>query len=166
MQPHQYALGAGILWLTALIVLPFLIAKARTRSFALGLDAGKHLQKADFKLQIQSLRDDLAEAAVQAEADQRKHHISVANLKGTISELEARMMSYTGLAVTKSDYEQLTKAAETLQLAQRTWKTAKGTEPWCVRAHNECRGIQNLAQRIHDNLRNIPATTTKVGESA
>ncbi len=166
MQPHQYALGAGILWLVTLIVLPFLIAKARTRSFAQGFDAGKHHQKADFKLQIQSLRDNLAEAAFQAEADQRKHHISVANLKGTISELEARIMSYTGLAVTKLDYEQLNKAAETLQLAQRTWETAKGTEPWCVRAHNERLSIQALARRIHEQLRTTPASAVNAGETA
>lgn len=166
MQPHQYALGAGILWLVTLIVLPFLIAKARTRSFALGFDAGMHHQKADYKLQMQSLRDDLAETAVQAEADQRKHHLAVASLKRTISELEARIMSYTGLAVTKLDHEQLTKAAETLQLAQRTWETAKGTEPWCVRAHNERLSIQALARRVHEQLRATPASTTKAGELA
>lgn len=153
MQPHQYALGAGILWLVTLIVLPFLIAKARTRSFAQGVGAGKQHHKADFKLQIQSLKDDLAEAAVQAEVDQRKHHHAVASLQHTINELEARIMSYTGLAVTKFDYEQLTKAAETLRMAQRTWETAKGIEPWCVRAHNECLSIQALARRLHEQLR-------------
>jgi len=166
MQPHQYALGAGILWLITLILLPFLIAKARARSFAQGVDAGMHHQKADYKLQMQSLRDDLAETAVQAESDQRKHHLAVASLKRTISELEARIMSYTGLAVTKRDYEQLTIAAETLQLAQRTWETAKGTEPWCVRAHNERLSIQALAQRIHEQLRITPDNSTKVGELA
>lgn len=166
MQPHQYALGAGILWLVTLIVLPFLIAKARTRSFAQGFDAGMHHQKADYKLQMQSLRDDLAETAVQAEADQRKHHLAVASLKRTISELEDRIMSYTGLAVTKLDHEQLTKAAETLQLAQRTWETAKGTEPWCVRAHNERLSIQALARRVHEQLRKTPTSSAKVGELA
>ncbi len=91
---------------------------------------------------------------------------AIANLKGTISELEARIKSYTGLAVTKLDYEQLNKAAETLQLAQRTWETARGTEPWCVRAHNERLSIQALAQRIHEQLRITPANSTKVGELA
>lgn len=165
MQPHQYALGAGILWLATLIVLPFLIAKARNRSFAQGFEAGKHHQKADFTLQVQSLRDDLAEAAVQAEADQRKHHISVANLKGTISELEARIMSYTDMPVTRADHELLTRTANTLKLAGRTWK-AMHVDPQTQNAADQQRYIEELAARVHAQLRITPAKTPSKGKAA
>lgn len=81
MQPHQQVLAMGILWLITLLILPFLFAKARHRAFNRGLDAGKQRLKADLKLQIKGLQEDLDEARVQTEADQRKHHLAIAHLK-------------------------------------------------------------------------------------
>lgn len=141
---------------------------ATSESMAQAIEAA--LQQAGFLMPTdeacQAVRVRLDELVVGRETEQRKHHHIVDNLKRTITKLEEQILSYTGLAVTKSDYEQLTKAAETLQMAQRTWEAAKGTEPWCVRAHNGYLSIQSLARRIHVQLRNTPASTTKAGETA
>ncbi|WP_313364358.1 hypothetical protein [Pseudomonas sp.] len=166
MQPHQQVLAMGILWLISLIALTFIIPNARHRAFNRGLEVGKQLHKADLKLQIKGLRDDLDEARINTEADQRKHHMAVAALKRTINELEERIMSYTGLAVTKFDYDLLINASETLALAKKTWKAAQGTEPWCTRAMQQHQDIQALAMRIHSQLRTTPASTATVGNAA
>ncbi|MBC3420493.1 hypothetical protein [Pseudomonas sp. RW3S2] len=166
MQPHQQVLAMGILWLISLIALTFIIPKARHRAFNRGLEVGKHLHKADLKLQIKGLRDDLDEARINTEAEQRKHHVVVAALKRTINELEERIMSYNGLAVTRSDYDMLINASETLVLAKKTWKAAQGTEPWCIRAMQQQQDIQALAMRIHTQLRSTPARSATAGAAA
>ncbi|UVJ42535.1 hypothetical protein NVV94_18145 [Pseudomonas sp. LS1212] len=166
MQQQHYILALGALWIFTLAFLPFLFAKARRRAYEAGHTAGLDKIQAEYSLRIKNLTSDLDNLALERAADQKKFaQITSARLQ-QITELEARIMSYTGLAVSKIDYEQLTKAAETLRLAQRTWETAKGTEPLCVRAHNECRSLQSLAKRIHDQLRNTPTSSTKAGETA
>ncbi|MDE4537698.1 hypothetical protein GIB19_10775 [Pseudomonas sp. ITEM 17296] len=158
MQPHQQVLAIGILWLITLAILPFLFAKARQRAFSKGLDADKQSLKADLKLRIKGLQDDLNEARVQAEADQRKHHTAIAHLKDSIRELEARIMSYTGLAVTRADYELLISAMETLSLTERTLTAMKATQQ-ASRARLQAAGLGGLAERIHTQLRDTPAST-------
>jgi len=162
MQSHQQVLAMGILLLVTLAVLPFLFAKARQRSFNRGLDAGKQCLKADLKLRIKGLQDDLNEARAQAEADQRKHHLAIAHLKGSIRELEARIMSYTGLAVTRADYELLISAIETLNLTERTLTAMKATQQ-ASRAGLQATGLGDLAKRIHAQLRETPASAANAG---
>lgn len=166
MQPHQQVLAMGILWLISLIALTFIIPMARHRAFNRGLNAGKQLHKADLKLQIKGLKDELDEARIKTEADQRKHHMAVAALKRTIGELEDRIMSYTGLPVTRADYDLLINASETLTLAKKTWKAAQGTEPWCARAMQQHQDVQALAVRLHAQLRSTPASVAKAGTAA
>lgn len=166
MQPHQQVLAMGILWLISLIALTFIIPKARHRAFNRGLEVGKQLHKADLKLQIKGLRDDLDEARINTEAEQRKHHMAVAALKRTINELEERIISCNGLAVTRSDYDMLISVSETLALAKKTWKAAQGTEPWCTRATQQHQDIQALAMRVHSQLRTTPARSAKEGAAA
>lgn len=165
MQPHQQVLALGILWLATLAVLPFLFAKARQRAFNRGLDAGKQRLKADLKLQIKGLQDDLDEARIQAESTQRKHHHAIAHLKGSIRELEARIMSYTGLAVTRADYELLISAIETLNLTERTLTAMKATQQ-ASRAGLQATGLGDLAKRIHIQLRETPASAANAGAAA
>ncbi|POA89213.1 hypothetical protein C1882_01170 [Pseudomonas sp. FW305-E2] len=165
MQPHQQVLAMGILWLITLLILPFLFAKARHRAFNRGLDAGKQRLKADMKLQIKGLQDDLDEARVQTEADQRKHHLAIAHLKGSIRELEARIMSFTGLAVTRADYELLISALETLSLTERTLTAMKATQQ-ASRARLQAVGLEGLAKRIHTQLRETPASRANAGTAA
>lgn len=166
MQPHHYAIGAGILWLATLTVLPYLFATARRRAFDRGLEAGKTQHKADLTLQIKGLKNELDEARIDVEAGQRKHHLAVAALKRTIGELEERIMSYTGMPVTRTDYDLLISAAETLRLAEKTWKAAPGTEPWRNRATQQMQDIQALAMRIHSQLRSTPASAASVEAAA
>ncbi|UPK85316.1 hypothetical protein [Pseudomonas sp. A2] len=165
MQPHQQVLALGIIFLVTLAILPFLFAKARHRAFNRGLDIGKQRLQADLKLQIQSLQVDLDEARVQAEASQRKHHMAVAHLKGNVRELEARIMSYTGLAVSRADYELLISALETLSLTERTLTAMKATQQ-ASRARLQAAGLDVLAKRIHTHLRETPARAANAEEAA
>lgn len=159
MHSHQQVLAMAIVWLISLIALTIIIPRVRHRAFTRGLDTGRQQQRADLKLQIKSLQDDLDEARIQSEADQRKHHLAVANLKSSIAELEARIMSYTGLPVTKADYERLLSASATMRLAQRTFQALK-TEAEAKRAGIQADVIDDLAKRIHAQLRSTPSAAT------
>lgn len=165
MQPHQIVLAMGTLWLASLIVLPLLFMKARSRAFNRGLEIGKRHHKAELKMQIKSLQNELDDARIQSEASQRKHHTNICALKASISELEARIMSYTGLAVTKEDYEKLISACSTMRLAQRTFKALK-TESESDRAGVQADVIDDLAKRIHAQLRSTPASAATAGAAA
>lgn len=114
----------------------------------------------------QVMRAQLDESLINREAEQRKHHHTTANLKSTISELEQRIMSYTGMPVTRADYDLLISAAETLKLAERSWKALPGTEPGRQRATHQMQGIQALAMRVHFQLRSTPASAASVEAAA
>lgn len=129
------------------------------------LDQSGMLQAPQIAGDTQQLRDERDELAVQLEAEQRKHHLAVANLKRMNSELEARIMSYTGLAVTRTDYDQLLATAETLRLANRTL-TALKSEPQAARAGHQAEALDNLAKRIHAQLRATPASASKAEVAA
>ncbi|TRO33892.1 hypothetical protein EQ845_16725 [Pseudomonas putida] len=173
MQPHQYAIGAGIIWLATLTVLPYLFATARRRAFDNGVKTGKVMQDHIIKLQLkeamQALQDTRAELQLTQRActqqlDARQADINT--LKTTITELEARIMSYTGMPVTRPDYDLLISTVETLRLTEKTWKAAPGTEPWRNRATQQMQDIQALAMRVHSQLRNTPGSTAIAGEAA
>lgn len=168
MQPHQYALGAGILWLTTLIVIPYLITKARARAFNRGLQTGKSTQNHATRLQLkeatQALQDERAELQLTQQTCEEQlaaRQASIDVLKGVITELEARIMSYTGMAVTRADYDLLTKVGETLRLTQRTMKALK-SEQQAILAANQALSIDSLAMRVHSQLRSTPATAATV----
>lgn len=165
MHAQQLTLAMAIVWLVFLITVPFLIAKARNRAFDHGIEAGKQMHKAELKLQIRALAEDLSEARAQNEEDVRKHHNAVAVLQENIAELQSRIMSYTGLAVTKADYEKLVSASSTLRLAHRTFKALK-TEAEATRAGAQADVIDDLAKRIHAQLRSTPASAATAGEAA
>jgi len=172
MQPHQYALGAGILWLATLTILPFLIATARRRAYALGFEAGKtfhdqilNLQLKDAKQAQDDLRAELQRTQEICTLQLDARQASITALKASMSELEARIMSYTGLAVTKSDYERLISASSTMRLAQRTLKALKSL-PQADRAAAHADALDELAKRIHAQLRSTPASAATVGAAA
>ncbi|MDH1508498.1 hypothetical protein N5I28_01840 [Pseudomonas mosselii] len=165
MQPYQQVLAVGILWLVTLIVASYLFSKARSRAFKRGVEIGKEHHRADLKLQLKSLREELDEARVQTEADQRKHHLAMASLKQTITELEERIMSYTGMTVTRADYDKLIGTAETLRLAQRTL-SALTAAPQAARAAEQATAVEHLAKRVHSHLRATPAANTTTGAAA
>lgn len=106
----------------------------------------------------------LDESLINREAEQRKHHHSVANLKRTIAELEERIMSYTGLAVTKSDYALLMETSRTLRVAEQTMKALKSQV--AHQAAEQAAGLQAIAKRVHAQLRSIPATAAHTEEAA
>jgi hypothetical protein len=160
MQPHQYALAAGILWLVTLIALPVLLEKARHRGFMRGLDVGKQQLKADLKLQIRALEDELTETKVQNEAATRKHLTALARLQANNDELTNRIMSYTGMAVTRNDYERLLSTAEALRLAQRVHAGLKAGIQ-ADRAAELAAAADELAKRVHAHLRATPAATAE-----
>lgn len=157
MQPHQYALAAGILWLATLLVLPILIAKVHRRAY----DEGFMEHQRQLNSYSAALNNDISQLVVAREEDQRKHNLTVANLKRTIAELEARIMSYTGMAVTRSDYERLLSTVEALRLAQRLHVALKAATQ-ADRATELAAAVDELARRVHAHLRATPATTMEV----
>ena len=165
MQPYQYALSAGIVLLFVLAILPYLLTEARRRAHEEGKEIGLAERNATHAQRLRTLNEELAELAVQREADQRKHLKTVANLKLTISELEERIMSSTGMPVTRADYELLTKVGETLQLAHRTMKALKSDQQASL-ATAQALSVDSLAKRIHAQLRSTPATASTAEAAA
>lgn len=111
------------------------------------------------------VRARLDESLIHCEAEQRKHHHSVANLKRTITELEERIMSYTGLPVTRSDYDLLNNVAATLRLTQRTMKALK-SDQLAKQAGEQANGVEAIAKRVHAQLRNTPASAAQAEVAA
>ena len=70
------------------------------------------------------------------------------------------------IPVTRSDYDLLINTAETLLLAEKTWKALLGTEPGCKRAIQQQQDIQALAVRIHIQLRGKPASAALMEDAA
>lgn len=165
MQPHQYALAAGIALLFTLAALPFLFALARRRAFSHGKTIGLEIRDITHAHQVRTLNDELDELKIQREAEQRKYHTTVANLKRTITELEERIVSCTGLAVTRADYNLLLNTTDTLQLSQRTLKALK-SQPQADVAGAQARALSELAKRIHAQLRSAAATAARQEEAA
>ncbi|SDC63118.1 hypothetical protein SAMN05216185_103442 [Pseudomonas guariconensis] len=112
----------------------------------------------------QVVRARLDESLVDREAEQRKHHHTVANLKRTITELEERIMSYTGLAVTKSDYALLMETSRTLRVAEQTMKALKSQV--ANQAAEQAAGVQAIAKRVHAQLRSTATTTARTEVAA
>ena len=172
MQPHQYALAAGIGWMITLIILPFLIAKARRLAYARGFDAGKtfhdqtlSLQLKEAKQALDDLRAELLRTQQTCELQLAARQAKIVALQASMSELGVRIMAYTGLAVTKTDYDKLVSASSTMRLAQRTFKALR-TESEAARAGSQADVIDDLAKRIHAQLRSTPANGANAGAAA
>lgn len=165
MQQH-YILALATLWIFTLAILPFLFSTARRNAYTNGLADGQKWQKGIRKQLVSQLEQQLADKEAELDNSKKSFTQAMNARRDVIAELEARIMSYTGLAVTKADYNLLTNAAETLDLAEKTWKAAPGTEPWRTRATQQRQDIQALAMRVHAQLRNTPASAANAGETA
>lgn len=163
MQPHQYALAAGIGWMVTLIILPFLIAKARQRAYAHGFEAGKACNDQTLKLQLkdaqkaqEELRTELQRTRQDCSQQLEARENSITALRVMIADLKDRLLGHVGLVVTKSDHTQLVTASATMRLAQRTFQALK-SQPEADRAGSQADAIDDLAKRIHAQLRSTPA---------
>ncbi|MGB5957680.1 hypothetical protein [Pseudomonas sp.] len=117
------------------------------------------LQQAGFLMRddaYQLLRDRLAEL--------KELRRTAATLKRTIAELEERIMSYTGLAVTRSDYALLMKATRTLRVAEQTMKALKSQV--ANQAAEQAAGLQAIAKHVHAQLRSTPGNVVTQAEDA
>ncbi|WEL56691.1 hypothetical protein PZ739_05850 [Pseudomonas kermanshahensis] len=159
MQPHQQVLALGILWLATLVVMPFLFATARRRAHALGFMEGREIKDVAHAHRIGQLERDLADKQAELDTARKAFTAHMEARRETIAELEDRIMSYTGLAVTKADYQALISACETLEIAGRTWKQLKGAEAWVARTEHQGRSLRELAGRVRNELRDPAAST-------
>lgn len=159
MQPHQQVLALGILWLATLVVLPFLFATARRRAHALGFMEGQEAKEVTHAHRARQLERDLADQQAELDTARKAFTAHMEARRATIAELEERIMSYTGLAVSKADYQAIINACETLETAGRTWKQLKGAEAWVARTEHQGRSLRELAGRVRNELRE-PATST------
>lgn len=160
MQPHQQVLALGILWLATLVVMPFLFATARRRAHALGFMEGQEVRGVANAHRIRQLERDLAEKQAELDTARKAFTAHMEARRETIAELEERIMSHTGLAVSKADYQALISACETLETAGRTWKQLKGAETWVARTEHQGRSLRELAGRVRNELRDPVASTT------
>lgn len=165
MQPHQYILAASIAWLFTLIALPFLFATARRRAFDHGHAIGLAARNTTHRHQMETLNRSLTNVAESHHDELRTHLRTISALRKEVAELEARIMSYTGIAVTRADYDQLLATANTLRLANRTL-TALKSEPQAARAGHQAEALDDLAKRIHAQLRATPASASKAEVAA
>lgn len=165
MQISQHIVVAlSALLILTLAALPYLVCVVRRRATESGFAAGLAQHEADHAIRIAALNADVDALAKERLDEQRTHARLSEQRLALIAELEARIMSYTGLAVSRADYEHLKNAAETLRLARNTWQKLQGAEPWCKRAYDECQGILGLASRVHSELRKAPAIAATVKE--
>lgn len=166
MQPHQQVLALGILWLATLVVMPFLFATARRRAHALGFMEGQEIKEVAHAHRIRQLERDLAEKQAELDTARKAFTAHMEARRETIAELEERIMSYTGLAVSKADYQALISAIETLETAGRTWKQLKGAEAWVTRTEHQGRSLRELALRVRNELRETSTEVGAPGEAA
>jgi hypothetical protein len=166
MQPYQYALAAGIAWMVTLIILPFLIAKARRLAYARGFEDGKVFYDQALNLQLKEAKQAQADLRVELERNKQSCELqlaarqaSIAALKASTTELQARIKSYTGMAVTGTDYEKLISTAETLRLAARTMALFKA-QPHSALANTQAGEVEELAKRVHAHIRATPTAAT------
>jgi hypothetical protein len=172
MQPHHYALAAGILWLVTLPVMSFIIATVQKRAYELGFDAGKLSLKRTLKIQLQEaqqtqeeLRTELEQTRQDCTQQLAARLANIDALKSHITDLEARIMSYTGMAVTRADHDRLISTAETLRLAARTMELFKA-QPHSAVANTQAGEVEELAKRIHAHIRATPAAATTTEAAA
>lgn len=166
MQPHQQVLALGILWLATLVVLPFLFATARRRAHAMGFMEGQEIKEVAHAHHIRQLERDLADKQAELDTARKTFIAHMDARRETIAELEERIMSYTGLAVGKADYQALISACETLETAGRTWKQLKGAEAWVTRTQHQGRSLRELAGRVRNELRDPAASISDKGAAA
>lgn len=166
MHPHQQVLALGILWLATLVVLPFLFATARRRAHAMGFMEGQEIKEVAHAHHIRQLERDLTDKQAELDAARKDFIAHMGARRETIAELEERIMSYTGVAVSKADYQALISACETLETAGRTWKQLKGAEAWVTRTEHQTRSLRELAGRVRNELRDPAASTSDKGAAA
>ncbi|MBV4500765.1 hypothetical protein [Pseudomonas shirazensis] len=119
MQPHQYALAAGVIWLVTLTILPFLIATARRRAYALGFEAGKVYSDQTLNLQLKEARQSLELL--------RADNTHVAKHAKNPADAQVLQVNHR---------QTLLEIAETLRVAAETWsafKTGKKLERDAIR---------------------------------
>ncbi len=157
MHAQNYILAIAIAWIATLAFLPYLFAKARQRAYDHGhADGLKQHDAMAWKRLVDQDRA-LEQRAIDREQEQRQFIQTKAALQGRIDELEERVRSYTGLAVTAADHQLMIQAAETLTLAKRTWDAMKGTaRTWPDRAAAESDALQRLAELVHAEIRKQP----------
>ncbi|WP_028694361.1 hypothetical protein [Pseudomonas cremoricolorata] len=165
MQPHHQAIALAVTWLATLVALPLLLSATRRGAHSLGVDEGKQVQQALHTAQIKDLERAVADKRAELAYLQAHFDNSMEARRLTIVDLEERIMSYTGLAVARADFEALVSASETLNLAVRTWWQMKGAELWVRRAEQQATYLRSLALRVQSELE-ANAATSVTGEVA
>lgn len=170
MQAQHYTLAAGIALILTLVVANYLFARTRARAYehgrADGVAEGLEQRDAMAWKRLQDQGRALEQRAIDREKEQRQFLQTKAAMQATIDELSARVMAYTGLAVTPQDHQLLTETAATLDLAHRTFKAIKGTEVWQERTLNEAQGLRKLAELVHAEIRQKAPITSGKAEVA
>jgi len=125
------------------------LSRAMNRSYERGVKNGRTFQL----WRLETLTLDLHQAEI-------NHHTETAKLKETISELQVRL----GPPVTIADRELLEEVAITLDLALKTWKPLKGSQPVQVRTNTQIIKLKNLSNRFF--AQSTPVAAKTLGDAA
>ncbi|MGN8248090.1 hypothetical protein [Pseudomonas sp. SMV7] len=112
----------------------------------------------------QVVRARLDESLIDREAEQRKHHHTVAALKREITALEGAIAPYINMPSSRAEYDLLMEAAKTLRLAEQTMKALKSQV--ANQAAEQAAGLQAIAKRVHAQLRSTPRSVTQAEDAA
>lgn len=166
MHLHYQTLALIIAWSATLVALPLLLAVARRSAHARGIAEGQHIQQARHDNQVQWFEVEIASKQAELLDIQGRFDASMEARRKTIADLEERIMSYTGLAVTQADYQALANASETLKLAVRTWSQLKGADAWVERAKLQAGQLHRLALRVRGDLKSARVDAAEEGQVA
>jgi hypothetical protein len=166
MQPHHQIITLTATWLATLVALPLLLSVARRSAYALGVVKGQEAQQAHHAIQTQWFEREMTDKQAELDELQLRFDASIEARRKTVADLEERIMSYTGLAVTRTDYDVLVSACETLKLVVRTWRQLKGAEVWVGRAEQQSGELRGPAFQVQSELKELRALPTSKGEAA
>lgn len=117
------------------------LKRALNRSYQRGVDNGRTFQI----WKVETLNLDLHQAAI-------THQTEIAKLNETISSFQVRL----GAPVTISDHQLLEEVAITLDLALKTWRPLKGSQPVQDRTSAQILNLKSLSNRILAQLEPVP----------
>lgn len=113
----------------------------------------------------QVIRARLDESLISREAEQRKHHHTVAALKREITVLEGAIAPYMNMPASRAEYDLLMEASKTLRLAEQTMKALRSDQP-AKRAAQQAKSLEAVAKRIQAQLRSTPTTAAHTEAAA
>ena len=119
-----------------------ILARIRTHSYTAGKSAG-----------WAESEEHLVTLAIRRERERKSAQETIDNKNQHIRTLQDQLSKTPGHGLTKADLQVLIDTATTLGMANKTWQSMKGTEPWQARAKAQLELLNGIAHRILGEMR-------------